>query len=79
VDIVSGFLVYLCLWVVLFFMLLPVGVQRIEKPDAGWDAGAPQKPLMGKKLLWTTLISIPLWGVAYYLLVYVAKWGSYPG
>jgi predicted secreted protein len=77
-DIVSGFLVYLCIWVVLFFMSLPIGVQRIENPDAGWDPGAPQKTRMGKKLLWTTLISIPLWGVSYYLLVYVAKWGSYP-
>ena len=62
-GLVTGIVVYLLIWWTVLFATLPVGVQ----PDAegegpgGWR-GAPQAPNLLRKALWTTLISLALWG-----------------
>ena len=42
---------------VILFVTLPFGVRRVEKPDPGTDAGAPESPRLGTKALVTTVIA----------------------
>ena len=43
-------------WLV-FFVTLPFGVRRIENPEQGHDAGAPEKPRILIKAAITTAIA----------------------
>jgi predicted secreted protein len=54
VGITTGVLVYVILWWLMFFMVLPWGVQPIENPEPGWQRGAPLKPKLWMKALVTT-------------------------
>ena len=65
-DAITGALVYICIWVVVFFMALPIGVKRDANPQVGCDTGAPQNGRVGVKLGLTTLVAALLWvGVKY--------------
>ncbi|HBN48352.1 MAG TPA: DUF1467 domain-containing protein, partial [Thalassospira sp.] len=57
----SAILVYIVIWWLVLFMVLPFGVKREENVQPGHDSGAPQKPHMWKKVLATSLISAILW------------------
>ncbi|MGB0682794.1 MAG: DUF1467 family protein [Magnetovibrionaceae bacterium] len=59
--------VYAIIWWLVLFMVLPFGVKPIEAEDVakGQAHGAPQKPLLIKKLLITTAISCVLMGIFY--------------
>ena len=58
---VSAVAVYVCLWWVVLFALLPVGVRPAERQEPGHDAGAPTNPRLPLKLAATTAISAVLW------------------
>lgn len=60
--------IFVVIWSVVIFMVLPVGVQRDENPEQGHSTGAPKNTQLGMKFLATTLISILLTGVAVVLL-----------
>ena len=62
---VSGVAVYVCLWWVVLFALLPVGVRPADQPERGHDAGAPANPRLPLKLAVTTGISAVLWLAVY--------------
>ena len=64
----TGVLVFVMIWWLMLFMVLPWGVKRAEAPEPGHDVGAPVNPMMWRKVLITTLISAVLWGVAYWLI-----------
>ena len=51
------FFIYLPLWWLTFFMILPIGVERNAEDGKGYDAGAPAKADIGKKILWNTVFS----------------------
>ena len=56
----TGFAIYFVLWWIVLFVTLPFGVRsQHEDGDSapGTDPGAPVKTQMGRKLIWTTLIS----------------------
>lgn len=65
---VSGIVVFVVLWWTVLLAVLPWGVRRIADPAAGHDPGAPDRPRLGKKMLWTTLIASLLWGVVYLII-----------
>ena len=56
----TAFAIYFVLWWVVLFLTLPFGV-RSQHEDGegapGTDPGAPIMARMGRKLIWTTLIS----------------------
>ena len=54
---------YLLIWWVVLFAVLPVGTRPEPEPDvnSGWR-GAPVRPRMGRKILATTLITALIWG-----------------
>ena len=69
----SGLAIYFVIWWITLFLTLPCGV-RSQHEDGegppGTDPGAPVKALMLRKLIWTTIISIVIYGagaLAYYL------------
>jgi predicted secreted protein len=64
----TGILVYVVIWWIVIFMVLPWGVRRTEEPEPGHDAGAPANPMLWRKALITTVIAAVVWGIAYYLI-----------
>jgi len=65
VSLIGSIISFLLIWWVLLFMVLPWGAQSAhemgEEVAAGNEPSAPLKPNMGRKLLITTLLSIPVW------------------
>jgi predicted secreted protein len=63
----TGFAIYFVLWWVTLFVTLPFGVRsQHEEGDAtpGTDPGAPIASRMGRKLIWTTLLSAVIYAAA---------------
>lgn len=64
----NGLVVYFCVWWVVFFMVLPWGVRRVENPEIGHEPGAPEKPMLWRKALITTALALVVWLVIYTLV-----------
>ncbi|HXW19788.1 MAG TPA: DUF1467 family protein [Roseiarcus sp.] len=68
--------VFFTIWWVVLFAVLPIGVKsqyEAGKPDdlpTGADPGAPVAPMLGRKALWTTLISAALFAGLYAYLAW---------
>jgi predicted secreted protein len=76
-QISTGFAIYFVLWWVTLFVTLPFGVrsQHEDGPGApGTDPGAPILAKMGRKLIWTTIISAVVFaiGIAAYHAGYLS-------
>ena len=59
-SITGGIIIYVNLWMIIFFMVLPFGItNQIDSTDyqKGTDPGAPVESRIKKKFLITTLIS----------------------
>lgn len=54
----SLILVFVMVWWVVIFMLLPFGIEQDMKPDEGHDHGAPKKPRIRLKIVLTTVIAL---------------------
>ena len=67
-DLVSGIIVFLMTWWMVFFMALPFGGQASTNPEKGHDTGAPKITYLKEKLLVTTIISLSLWFVIDHLI-----------
>ena len=69
----TGFAIYFVVWWIVLFLTLPFGV-RSQHEDGesapGTDPGAPVASQMGRKLIWTTVLSAVLFAIA--LLAYNA-------
>jgi predicted secreted protein len=69
----TGFAIYFVLWWVVLFLTLPFGVRSQHEEGGGspgTDPGAPVASQMGRKLIWTTLLSAVIFAVG--LLAYQA-------
>jgi predicted secreted protein len=68
----TGLAIYFVLWWLVLFLTLPFGIRSQQEEGGvvpGTDPGAPVMARMGRKLLWTTLISAVIFAVgmwAYY-------------
>lgn len=59
---------YLTIWWTVLFAVLPFGVRSAHEDgpvEAGTDPGAPVRPLLFKKALWTTVISAVIFAGVY--------------
>ena len=67
---VSGIAVYIVIWWLVIFMVLPWGVQPIERSDVekGHAASAPLRPRMLRKVAITTAIAALLWLIAFFII-----------
>lgn len=75
----TAVVLYTMIWWTVLFAVLPFGTIPVADADSatGWR-GAPAKPLIGRKLLATTLVAAVLWTVA--MLIIRSGWWSFrPG
>jgi predicted secreted protein len=55
--------VYLVIWWIVIFAVLPWGMKAIDRNDNGFDPGAPQNPRIVRKVVITTIVATIIWGV----------------
>jgi predicted secreted protein len=65
----TGIVLFILLWWISLFAVLPVGTHPVSQADAqsGWR-GAPAQPRLLRKVIITTLVACVLWGGAYALI-----------
>jgi len=65
----TAVVLFVLIWWVVLFAVLPFGPKPDIDPDAltGWR-GARPNPMIGRKVIVTTLITLVLWGAAYMLI-----------
>jgi predicted secreted protein len=66
---VSGLVLYILLWWVSLFAVLPIGTHAVQQPDeaTGWR-GAPAAPRLLRKVLITTVVAGVAWVASYALI-----------
>ena len=71
-GITGSIIVYVLIWWIIFFSVLPVGIQsnkeKFKERIGGIDSGAPINPKIAKKFLITTIITTIIFIVIYYLV-----------
>ena len=70
-SITGSIIVYVMIWWIIFFSVLPIGIQSnkevFKEKIEGMDPGAPKNPNIAKKFFITTLITTAIFSVIYYL------------
>lgn len=66
---VSGTVLYILIWWIALFAVLPIGTHAVERPDetSGWR-GAPAKPRLWMKVGLTTVVACVVWLAAFALI-----------
>ncbi len=71
-GITGSIIIYVMIWWIIFFSILPVGIksnkEAFKDSIGGYDPGAPKNPKMAKKFLITTIITSILFIMIYYLV-----------
>ena len=71
-GITGSIIVYVLIWWMIFFSILPVGIkskkEKYKERIEGIDPGAPNNPKIGKKFLITTIITSIIFVAIYYLV-----------
>ncbi len=62
-GIVTGIVVFVIIWWLVFFMVLPYGVRPPDSVKEGQDPGAPERPQLWRKAAVTTGIAVVLFGI----------------
>jgi len=73
----TGIVVYILVWWVTLFAILPLWVSPSEPGELGHAAGAPRRPLLGRKLALTTTLAGIIWLGIY--IVVSEPWFSFRG
>lgn len=63
-------LTFIMLWWLIFFMALPIGVERDENPQVGNAISSPKNPMLLKKAVITTIIAASLTCAFFFLLTH---------
>lgn len=66
----TGLVLYVLIWWVTLFAVLPFGTRPSAQPDAqsGWR-GAPEQPRVLRKVLVTSVVAAIVWVAVYYLVI----------
>ena len=71
-GITGSIIVYVLIWWMIFFSVLPVGIhsnkEKFREQIGGIDPGAPNNPKMGKKFFITTIVTSIIFIAIYYLV-----------
>ena len=71
-GITGSIIIYVMIWWIIFFSVLPIGIQSkkdvFKEKIGGIDPGAPKNPNIAKKFLITTIITSIIFIVIYYLV-----------
>tara|TARA_B100000949_G_scaffold94228_1_gene84056 strand:- start:648 stop:887 length:240 start_codon:yes stop_codon:yes gene_type:complete len=68
VDFLKGFLIYVIIWWIVVFTILPIGIRKQDKIEKGHSDGAPQNPQIIKKFIITSVIAFVLWLLVFYFI-----------
>ncbi len=70
-SITGSLIIYVLIWWIIFFSLLPIDVDRKHKQIVeGIDKGSPENPRIIKKLIYTTIITSIIFIVIFMLVKY---------
>jgi len=70
-SITGSIVIFVIIWWIVFFSLLPIDVNRNKKTQIeGEDPGSPENPKIIKKFIYTTIISTIVFLIIYYLVQY---------
>ena len=70
-SITGSLIIYVLIWWIVFFALLPIDVNREKKDNIkGIDPGAPENPKIIKKFAYSTLITSIIFIMIYLLVKY---------
>ena len=61
----AGIFVYVLIWWVVLFAVLPWGVRVPDNPEPGHATSAPVNPNLWRKAVATTIVSFLIWLVVY--------------
>lgn len=64
----TGVMVYVIVWWIVVFAVLPWGVRVPDEPEPGHATSAPEKPMLWRKAAVTTVIATIIWIAIYYLV-----------
>tara|TARA_B110001452_G_scaffold190224_1_gene160433 strand:- start:165 stop:419 length:255 start_codon:yes stop_codon:yes gene_type:complete len=71
-SITGSIIIYVMIWWIVFFSVLPIGVQSkkevFKDKIGGLDPGAPKNPKIGKKFLISTIVTSILFIMIYYVV-----------
>ena len=71
-GITGAIIVFIIIWWIIFFSVLPIGIKSkkngISGKVEGEDPGAPQNPYIFRKFIYTTLITIIIFSIIYYII-----------
>ena len=71
-GITGSIIIYVIIWWIIFFSVLPVGIQSnkevFKEKLEGIDPGAPKNPKIVKKFLITTIMTTIIFVLIYYLV-----------
>ena len=68
-GIVSAAVLFIVIWWVVIFAVLPFWVKPALNPDPAWDQGAPEHPHLKRKFIITTIIAFVLWVITCALIL----------
>ena len=63
-----GIIVFILIWWMVFFSVLPWGNRPAQTPESGHADSAPLKPRLGLKILLTTGIATVFFGIAWLII-----------
>jgi len=59
---ITGIAMYVVIWWIVLFAVLPFGVKPTTEPGGrGQMTGAPERPMMLKKVVWTSALAALVW------------------
>ncbi len=70
-TITGAIVLFAVLWFLALYMILPLFVRSQEEAgevEPGTSAGAPDQPLMKKKLIWATIAATVMWIIAFTII-----------
>ena len=68
IEFLKGFLIYIIIWWIVVFTILPIGIRKQDKVEKGHAVGAPQNPQILKKFIITSLIAFVLWLLVFFII-----------
>jgi|TARA_B100001063_G_C16730834_1_gene539197 predicted secreted protein len=73
-SITGSLVTYVCIWWIVFFSILPVGIKserrQFKESIGGNDPGAPKNPKILSKFIFSTLITTIIFLGIYYMVKY---------
>ena len=74
IEFLKGFLIYVIIWWIVIFTVLPIGVNIPKKVKKGNAPSAPSNPLILKKFIITTFISFIIWIIVFFVIKKSSFW-----